>query len=51
MADRMEHLPKFWREFAAGRDFRQAECSPVLRKIAEDLFRHSVRSFAKKGKE
>lgn len=51
MAHRMEHLPTFWREFAAGRDFRQAECSPVLRKIAEDLFRHSVRSFAKKRKK
>lgn len=49
MAHRMEHLPKFWREFAAGRDFRQAECSPTLRKIAEDLFRHSVRSFARKS--
>jgi len=48
MAQRLDQLPPFWREFAAGRDFRQAECSPVLRKIAEDLFRHSVRSFARK---
>lgn len=47
MAHRMEQLPPFWRTFAAGRDFRQAECSPQLQKIAEDLFRHSVRSFAK----
>ena len=47
MAHRMEQLPPFWRKFAAGRDFRQAECSPQLQKIAEDLFRHSVRSFAK----
>ncbi len=47
MAHRMEQLPPFWRAFAAGRDFRQAECSPQLQKIAEDLFRHSVRSFAK----
>lgn len=48
MAHRLDALPPFWREFAAGRDFRQAECSPTLRKIAEDLFRHSVRSFSKK---
>lgn len=47
MAQRMEQLPPFWRRFAAGRDFRQAECSPELRRIAEDPFRHSVRSFAK----
>ncbi len=47
MAQRMDQLPPFWRRFAAGRDFRQAECSPELRRIAEDLFRHSVRSFAK----
>ncbi len=46
MAQRMDQLPPFWRRFAAGRDFRQAECSPELRRIAEDLFRHSVRSFA-----
>jgi len=51
MAHCIEHLPKFWRDFAAGRDFRQAECSPVLRKIAADLFNHSVRSFAKNGKK
>jgi cytosine deaminase len=50
MAHRMKQLPPFWRRFAAGRDFRQAECSPVLQKIAEDLFQHSVRSFAKKKK-
>lgn len=47
MAQRMEQLPPFWRRFAADRDFRQAECSPALRRIAEDMFRHSVRSFAK----
>ncbi len=47
MAHRMEQLPPFWQKFAAGRDFRQAECSPQLQKIAEDLFRHSIRSFAK----
>jgi len=50
MAHRMEHMPRFWQEFAAGRDFRQAECSPVLQQIAEDLFRHSVRAFAKRKK-
>lgn len=50
MAHRMEQLPRFWREFAANRDFRQADCSPELQQIARDLFRHSVRSFAKSGK-
>lgn len=49
MAHRMEHLPKFWRDFAAGRDFRQADCSPALQKIARDLFCHSKRAFAKKS--
>jgi tRNA(adenine34) deaminase len=48
MVARQEQLPPFWRDFAAGRDFRQAECSPVLLQIAADLFHHSVRSFAKK---
>lgn len=47
MAHRMEDLPKFWRDFAADRDFRQAECSPALKQIAGDLFRYSVRAFAK----
>ena len=51
MARRLDQLPPFWRRFAAGREFRQAECSPVLQKIAEDLFRHSVRSFVKKREE
>ncbi|APG28087.1 tRNA-specific adenosine deaminase [Syntrophotalea acetylenivorans] len=45
MAQRLDQMPPFWQRFAAGRDFRQAECSPKLRRIAEDLFRHSVRSF------
>jgi len=49
MAHRMEQLPKFWREFAAGRDFRQADCSPALKKIARDLFCHSMRAFARKN--
>lgn len=48
MAQRLDQMPPFWQRFAAGRDFRQAECSPKLRRIAEDLFRHSVRSFAGK---
>ncbi len=47
MAHRLEQMPPFWRRFAAGRDFRQAECSSNLQGIAEDLFRHSVRSFAR----
>ena len=47
MVARQEQLPPFWRDFAAGRDFRQAECSPELLKIAADLFHHSMRNFAK----
>lgn len=47
MAHRIDQLPDFWREFAAGRDFRQAECSPTLKQLAEDLFRHSARDFAR----
>lgn len=48
MVARQEQLPPFWRDFAAGRDFRQAECSPELLKIAADLFHHSMRNFTKK---
>ncbi|HMB31555.1 MAG TPA: deaminase [Desulfohalobiaceae bacterium] len=47
MVSRMEYLPPFWRNFAADRDFRQADCSPELRQIALDLFNFSDRSFAK----
>lgn len=47
MATRLESLPPFWREFAADREFRSADCSAELRQIAMDLFHFSSRSFAK----
>ena len=48
MATRLNQLPPFWREFAADREFRRAECSPELRQMAHDLFHLSKREFAKK---
>lgn len=47
MVTRIDQLPPFWREFAADREFRQANCSPALRRLALDLFHFSNRSFAK----
>lgn len=47
MATRLDQLPPFWREFASDREFRKAECSPELERIAYDLFHFSSRSFAK----
>ena len=50
MVTRMDHLPPFWRKFAADRQFLKADCSPALRQIAWDLFHLSDRGFAGKGK-
>jgi cytosine deaminase len=47
MATRLDSLPPFWREFAADREFRLADCSAELRQMALDLFHFSSRSFAK----
>ncbi|MBA3012778.1 MAG: nucleoside deaminase [Proteobacteria bacterium] len=51
MATRLDHLPPFWREFAADREFKQADCAPELRQIAHELFHFSNRSFAKNRKK
>ena len=51
MVTRLDQLPPFWREFAADREFRQADCSPELRQIALDLFHFSHRDFAKNPKK
>ncbi len=51
MVTRMNDLPPFWREFAADREFRKADCSPTLRQIAHDLFQFSHRDFAKNRKK
>ena len=47
MVTRLDNLPPFWKEFAADREFRPADCSQELRQIAMDLFHFSSRSFAK----
>lgn len=47
MVTRLDNLPPFWREFAADREFRRADCSDSLRRIALDLFDFSSRNFAK----
>lgn len=47
MVTHLDCLPPFWREFAADREFRRADCSPELRKIAHDLFYFSHRDFTK----
>ncbi|MCK5099363.1 MAG: nucleoside deaminase [Desulfobacteraceae bacterium] len=51
MATRLDSLPPFWKEFAADREFRYADCSPELRQIAHDLFHFSNRNFAKNRKK
>ena len=51
MVTRLDQLPPFWREFAADREFRQADCSPELRQIALDLFHFSHRDFARNRKK
>jgi len=51
MVTRLDQLPPFWREFAADREFRQADCSPELRKIALDLFHFAHRDFARNRKK
>lgn len=48
MATRLDCLPPFWREFAADREFRRADCSQEIRKIAHDLFHFSHRNFVGK---
>jgi len=47
MVTRLDNLPPFWKEFAADREFRAADCSAELRQIAIDLFNFSSRGFAK----
>lgn len=51
MVTRLDGLPPFWKEFAADREFRHAECSPEIRQIAHDLFHLTNRSFAKNRKK
>lgn len=47
MVSRIHSLPPFWRDFAADREFRKADCSDSLQQIALDLFNFSSRSFAR----
>jgi cytosine deaminase len=51
MAGRITQLPPFWQDFAADREFRQADCSPEIRQLAHDLFHLSNRGFAKNRKK
>lgn len=51
MVTRMNDLPPFWREFAADREFRKADCSPELQQISHDMFHFSQRDFAKNRKK
>jgi tRNA(adenine34) deaminase len=44
MVSRMNDLPPFWRETAAGRIYAAAKCSPAMREIAERLFQHGRRN-------
>ncbi len=50
MVTHMDCLPPFWKRFAADRDFREASCSPEIRKIAKDLFDYSMRVWSKNKK-
>jgi tRNA(adenine34) deaminase len=47
MARRMESLPPFWKTLAEKCDYRQAECAPALKQLADELFNFSRRSFCK----
>ena len=51
MVTRIDSLPPFWREFAADREFRKADCSPELQQISHDMFHLSHRNFAKNRKK
>jgi tRNA(adenine34) deaminase len=44
MAHKIQDLPAFWRELAAGRLFESARCSPELVAIAKALFRPMVQT-------
>ena len=44
MAHKIQDLPAFWRELAAGRLFEPARCSPELVAIAKALFRPMVQT-------
>jgi cytosine deaminase len=44
MVTRMNDLPPFWRDAAAGRIYAAAKCTPAMREIAGQLFRHGRRS-------
>jgi tRNA(adenine34) deaminase len=41
MVHKMDDLPPFWKEAAAGRIFAKARCSPVMEEIAKRLFQHN----------
>jgi tRNA(adenine34) deaminase len=51
MVSRMDQLPPFWKERTRQCEYRQAECSPEIQRIARDLFDFSTRSWGIKKKE
>jgi tRNA(adenine34) deaminase len=51
MVSRMNQLPPFWRQRAAQCEYRQAECSPEIQRIARDLFDFSARNWGMNKEE
>jgi tRNA(adenine34) deaminase len=47
MVHKLEDLPSFWREFAQGNLYAEANCSPAMKEIADRLFKHGMRLFKK----
>lgn len=44
MVSRISDLPPFWKDAAAGRIYAAANCAPVMKEIAAQLFRHGRRN-------
>jgi cytosine deaminase len=47
MVHKLDDLPAFWREFAQGNLYAEANCSPAMKEIADRLFKHGMRLFKK----
>lgn len=51
MVSRIDQLPPFWRNIARQCEYRQADCSPEIQRIARDLFDFSMRNWKKMSKQ
>jgi cytosine deaminase len=51
MVSRIDQLPPFWKQIAEKCDYRQAQCSPEIQKLARDLFKFSMRTWAGKTEQ